>query len=390
MFSFLDTAASITKFELRMCRMEQNGAAGARILAEALASNTNIEDLSLLNLEDACLLPILQGLVANSTLRKLTYAPYFRREGTRGPLVEASLAIQRVLESSTTCIRAFTLTGCQDFYPPPKIPGAELRPITQALIQSPTVTDIRISHCRVFEAEAKRLVGSIAQTKPNLSSLALHSCEFRSQPGFQDEYLYEPLNRSLVRSDSSLRYLEFVSTFLPYELPNERFGALMAAVTKSKLEHLCVGRLQTRQELQALIDCIPAMKLEKLTIETHLINYWAREVMVEMKPSLMHALQRNYSLRRAEVTCNYLSNFEWFDDDQKTKLIFYSERNQSLGEWVENPSTVGRRVWPEALTHAQLAGPDTLFKSLLALSGSGVGLRQSNRKRKQPHDYQPS
>jgi len=71
----------------------------------------NIEDLSLLNLEDACLLPILQDLLANSKLLKLAYAQYFGREGTRGPLVEASLAIQRVLESSTTtCIRAFTLT----------------------------------------------------------------------------------------------------------------------------------------------------------------------------------------------------------------------------------------------------------------------------------------
>lgn len=56
------------------------------------------------------------------------------------------------------------------------------------------------------------------------------------------------------------------------------------------------------------------------------------------------------------------------------------ERNQRVVEWVENPATIRRDVWPEALKLAERAGPDTLFKNLIALSRSGIGLKQGRGK----------
>jgi len=46
-----------------------------------------------------------------------------------------------------------------------------------------------------------------------------------------------------------------------------------------------------------------------------------------------------------------------------------------------NPSNVPSKLWPLAVSMAQQASKESLFASLKALSGSGIGLVQGHRKR---------
>jgi len=63
------------------------------------------------------------------------------------------------------------------------------------------------------------------------------------------------------------------------------------------------------------------------------------------------------------------------------RLEFYYSRNERYAEWTENPSTVPAKLWPEALFLAQQASKESVFESLKALSGSGVGLANGERER---------
>ena len=78
-----------------------------------------------------------------------------------------------------------------------------------------------------------------------------------------------------------------------------------------------------------------------------------------------------------------------FTDDEENLLQLYFDRNERLAQWVDNPMTVPRLLWPEAIELALEAGEDTLFQSLLALSGHALGSMQGKRKRKRPSYYKP-
>ena len=54
--------------------------------------------------------------------------------------------------------------------------------------------------------------------------------------------------------------------------------------------------------------------------------------------------------------------FDSAGDEQR--LVFYTNRNKSVDQWVSNPEMVDRKVWPEALKLADRAGPDALFRGL--------------------------
>ena len=80
-----------------------------------------------------------------------------------------------------------------------------------------------------------------------------------------------------------------------------------------------------------------------------------------------------------------------FDDDDETRLTFFADRNERLDQWVDKTETVNRKVWPEALTLAEKAGPDSLFRGLRSvLESDHIMSTQSGRKRKRPQFYVPS
>ena len=60
------------------------------------------------------------------------------------------------------------------------------------------------------------------------------------------------------------------------------------------------------------------------------------------------------------VEANLFNRF--FNDKQR--LAFYANRNESLDEWVDHPETVEQKVWPDALGLAERAGPGALFRGL--------------------------
>ena len=91
------------------------------------------------------------------------------------------------------------------------------------------------------------------------------------------------------------------------------------------------------------------------------------------------AVKNNFSLRSVE---SRLDRRDLFNDDDKLRLVFYADRNESLDQWVDNPETVDRKVWPEALTLAEKAGPDSFFRGLRSILGGDSMSVQSGRKRK--------
>ena len=73
-----------------------------------------------------------------------------------------------------------------------------------------------------------------------------------------------------------------------------------------------------------------------------------------------------------------LDNYFFIDED--TTLKFYTVRNIRLAALVEEPTSVPKHLWKEALLLAAKAGPETVFR-LLRKIGPEV-LTDGSRKRK--------
>ena len=77
--------------------------------------------------------------------------------------------------------------------------------------------------------------------------------------------------------------------------------------------------------------------------------------------------------------------------DDKQRLAFYANRNERLDQWVDNPEIVEqKKVWPDALSLAERAGPNALFRGLRSVLQSDYGNLSGGRKRKRPQYYAPS
>jgi len=84
------------------------------------------------------------------------------------------------------------------------------------------------------------------------------------------------------------------------------------------------------------------------------------------------------------------SEENWLNEANQSRLELYLYRNRKLAQWIENPKLVPRDLWQYAIMLALEAGINSLYQSLLALSGHDIGLRQQGRKRKRPRYYDPS
>ena len=72
----------------------------------------------------------------------------------------------------------------------------------------------------------------------------------------------------------------------------------------------------------------------------------------------------------------------FFTDDDNLRLQFYFDRNKRLAQWVANPDTIPRLLWPDALGLALEAGENSLYLSLQAVLGDEVESAVGMRKRK--------
>ena len=101
------------------------------------------------------------------------------------------------------------------------------------------------------------------------------------------------------------------------------------------------------------------------------------------KQLLLRAVKNNFSLRSVD------GGRDIFNDDDKSSLVFYADRNERLDKWVQNPEKVEQKVWPDALKLAEKAGPESLFRGLRSVLESDYVSLPARRKRPRPQYYIP-
>jgi len=300
-----------------------------------------------------------------------------------------SHALQRLFES-TTSIKRFEMFAA--FSP---ISRDTLCPIAQAITSNNCVSELKFSQCRFRDRNSFVDLLSILQNKSDLTTLCLHSCSF----GGTQVHGY--IISILLRPGSPLRCFEFNSCgSLEGTFPGVQFKNLLRAIEISKLERFHIGSIGTLQQLQTLTQSIPSMKLKALEA-----TFWNGEDSDDedepeaeldqevIRQDLLHAVMNNFSLRavKAEVLTEIDESDLFERADDKHRLAFYASRNESLDQWVDNPVTVEQqKVWPEALSLAERAGPDALFRGLHSVLESDYVSLPGGRKRKHPQYYVPS
>jgi len=380
--TFVNTASSITKFELCDCDMDPSERQqGVRSLAVALQHNTSIETLELDRIEDIYAIPILEGLGSNVSLKTFVFSSTSFSDA-------ASHALHQLLES-TTSIQRFEL-GQTTFS------DEQFCLIAQGIISSECISELRFMWCGFWDFAQHQ---SILHNKQNLSSLCLRECNFvRGQ-------VHGDIISTLMRPDLSLCCFELYQDDLEVAFPGIHLKNLLNAIEKSKLERFLIGSKATRHYLLALTQSIPSMKLKELEIE---IEVWDEEDSDDedeaegefsretIREDLLHAVKNNFSLQSVKAAMftqnddeREIDLFERAED--KHRLAFYSNRNESLGEWVDNPEMVDqRKVWPEVLSLAERAGPSALFRGLRSVLQSDYVSLPGKRKRKRPQRYAPA
>jgi len=376
--TFVDTASSITTLSLLNIHydMDMESAEreqGTRSLAVALQRNKNIQSLKMPCWEhNVAAIPILESLRSNTSVKMLSL------EGTGSD--ETSHALQELL-ASTTSIQRFELR--YSLFADESL----IRPIAQAITRSESVSELKFEECYFHQ----RNIQSILQNKRNLSSLSLLSCDFN---GGQ---LHGDIISTLSRPDSLLRCFEFQGD-VEGEFRGIKFKNLLRAIEKSKLERCKIGLMQTQQQLQALTESIPSMKLKELELAFLHDDEGSDDEEGEfsqetIRQHLLLAIKNNFSLLSAKAEMMALGEaFDLLESaEDKQTLAFYANRNKSLDQWVDNPETVEqRKLWPDALGLAERAGPDALFRGLRSVLESDSESSKGGRKRKRPQYYIPS
>ena len=363
--TFVDTASSITSYSILACDMEAaEREQGTNDLVAALQRNSNIQTLRLRDLDDLYAIPILQGLRSNISLKTLSLG------GTSFSDAPAAGAIHQLLQS-TASIETFELFNAT-------LSERQFPWIAQAITSSESVSKLKFRYCIFKDQSSIAQLQSVLQHKQNLTSLCFYCCGFSVVPFPSD------IISALLRPDSPLRSFEWTGSFLRNALPDTRFQKLLRAVQESKLEHFAIGDIQFQQELRTLSGYIPKMMRIK---ELHVVT--AIPVVEEIdKQVLLQAVKNNFSLRFVDGKRSR-GGEDLFDADDKTRLVFYANRNELLDQWVGNPESVEQKVWPDALKLAEKAGPNSLFRGLRSLVESDYVSLGAGRKRKRPQYDSP-
>ena len=192
--TFLDNASSITIFSLWACDMEAaERQQGTSDLVVALQRHTNIETLELSRLEDIYAVPILEVLGSNNSVKTFIFTTIFDSNVSDA----TSHALHQLLDSSTS-IQRFELYDMT-------FGGDAFRPISQAIVNSGSVSELKFSFVRFQGRNSLAQLRSILQNKRDLTTLCLHGCIFG---GGQ---VHEDIISILSRPDSLLRCFEFQS-----------------------------------------------------------------------------------------------------------------------------------------------------------------------------------
>jgi hypothetical protein len=342
--SFLNTATSVTSFSMIKCDVAASGGVqGAQELAASLQRNVNIRTLVLecAWLSNFCWYPILSSLEYN------THVKVLKLKNCHCLLpIDASEALGRVFESTKTMDRL----EFDSF----RFEETSFRSIAQGLVNSTSITDIKLAGCSFSSKESALLLTTIIKFKPNLQSFALIDCRVTMRDlraGLPN--LPPRLLAALLRSGPQPEFLELLFTDTDF------FATLLGLVAKSSLDCFCVEDIGPQANFNALVLSIPTMKLTKLQVRVS--DY----IHPDSKTGLLRAVKMNSSLRSVVVT--WTNGQDFFDEDDHRKLNYYAARNENIAQWIAVPAAVPMGSSPKNLKAGQDTGPVAIARILQAL-----------------------
>ena len=255
-------------------------------------------------------------------------------------------------------------------------PAALVSAILRAVQQNAAVRSVHLRFDR-FPNDLSAFVDTASSiTSFTLSEYAMERVE--REEGTRQ--LAAALQRNTNIEHLELRFLKDI-----YAIP-----ILQGLRFNTYLKTLVLGYVRSHQQLRTLTDSIPLMRtIKKLEIDVDGDRYVEEE---DVKQLLLQAVKNNFSLRsvRAYIRSGFESN-NIFNAEEKTRLVFYTDRNERLDHWVDNPEQVDdRKVWPEALKLADQAGPDSLYRGLRSVLGRNYVSLPPGRKRKHSQFSIPS
>ena len=209
------------------------------------------------------------------------------------------------------------------------------------------LTDLTLSGCHIRGGpQGATDIAAALQRNTNITTLKLY------YNNFNDRLDLCPVLR---RPDSPLRHFDFRG----HNLGIPALKTLCEAVAESKLESFSIGQIDSLARLHILADAIPSMKIRKLVITFR--NF---DRIPDAKQTLHQAVKNNFTLQSVEFVFVFPAGRPegWRDQDNDAFLTFSMERNMRLAKWVEDPSTLPKHLWKQALELAVKAGPDTFYR----------------------------
>jgi len=364
--SFLDGAQGLTNMSFARCGADDIG--DARNIAAALSRNNRIQTLEFTECRANLLCPIFRALASadsQSCIAKFVCKPSPNNNEDSNLIAEA---MQQYLGSDAATIHCLELRNKFDR-------NSGTSRILEGLSRNRSVSDLRLINCSVGDEEQARMLADCVRQNANLTALEVTSGYLDSL--FEHQVFLNAVVSNLTWRQSPLKCLKIGQGIT---VTNAVFRNLMTAVSNSRLEHLFFYSLHG-SNFHALLEAFPSFRIEKITYQFFRDNLDEEELYLD-------AIKRNYSVQSVHTLRdgeNYL-----FTGANQSRLDFYLDRNRKLAEWAANPKMVPRNLWQYAMTLALKAGINSLYQSLLALSGQGIGLRQQGRKRKRPQYYKPS
>lgn len=97
---------------------------------------------------------------------------------------------------------------------------------------------------------------------------------------------------------------------------------------------------------------------------------------------LLQAMEKSGSLQNVEVTPMAGLVFPILDANDEELLKYYCARNRTVNDWISNPSTIPKSLWPNILKASFAMGMDYTFRGLASIAMNFP--RDSSRKRRRP------
>ena len=146
---------------------------------------------------------------------------------------------------------------------------------------------------------------------------------------------------------------------------DDSLAQMLGALTKVKsIDLLAFDAVQSQAVVHDLTKFLHAIKLTKLRLHINETREWTS--VLETKRTLLVALESNFTIHRENISADDVVDF--FDHEQRGKIMAYTQRNVGLHGWVQRPQSVPQHLWPEALCLAVRSGHDQLFRSLLSIA----------------------